>query len=99
MLGFAAACVAMFTAYIRAAGKAAGAPHQYCGPMAKQQRMALLTVICVFCGITPAAWHGSFDSSHHGLVAIGLWIIIIGGLITSIRRLAKIAAHLKGVST
>jgi phosphatidylglycerophosphate synthase len=42
ILGFAAACVALFTAYVRAMGKAAGAPQEYCGPMAKPQRMALM---------------------------------------------------------
>ncbi len=99
VLGFAAACIAIFTAYIRATGKAAGAPQQYCGPMAKPHRMALLTAISVFCGVTPTTWQITFDSAGHGLVTIGLWIIVIGGLITSIRRLAKTAAFLKGNTT
>jgi phosphatidylglycerophosphate synthase len=93
--GFLAAIVAMFTAYVRTAGKAAGAPHEYCGPLAKQQRMALLTLIALWCGLTPAAWQPAFDSSGHGLVTVGLWIIIVGGLVTAARRLARIAAHLQ----
>src|SRR5262249_50120286 len=41
VLGYLAACAALFTAYVRTMGKAAGASQEYCGPMAKQQRMAL----------------------------------------------------------
>src|SRR5439155_6616796 len=43
LLGSAAACVALFTAYVRAMGKAAGARNEFCGPMAKQQRMFVIT--------------------------------------------------------
>jgi phosphatidylglycerophosphate synthase len=32
-LGYVAACGALFTAYVRAMGKAAGATQEYCGPM------------------------------------------------------------------
>lgn len=98
VLGFAAACVAVFTAYIRATGKAAGAPQQYCGPMAKPQRMALLTAVSLYCGIAPASWQFPSGNSGFGMVTISLWLIVIGGLITSIRRLARIAAHLKGAT-
>src|SRR4029453_1364924 len=35
-LGYIATILAIFTAYIRAAGKIAGAPNEFCGPMAKQ---------------------------------------------------------------
>src|SRR5262249_42070415 len=42
-LGYLAALAAMSTAYVRAVGKAAGAKQEFCGPMAKQHRMALLT--------------------------------------------------------
>lgn len=98
-LGFAAACVAVFTAYIRATGKAAGTPQQYCGPMAKPHRMALLTAISLYFGLTPAAWHATRLTDHdHSLLTIGLWIIVGGGLITAFRRLSRIARHLKGVT-
>jgi phosphatidylglycerophosphate synthase len=97
-LGLAAACVAVFTAYVRAAGKAAGAPHQYCGPMAKPHRMALLTVISVYHALTPIAWQLRTDAGEPMLVIVGLWIIVVGGLITAIRRIAKIAAFLKAAS-
>jgi phosphatidylglycerophosphate synthase len=35
-LGYIATILAIFTAYVRAAGKIAGAPNEFCGPMAKQ---------------------------------------------------------------
>src|SRR5215831_529776 len=38
-LGYIATILAIFTAYVRAAGKIAGAPNEFCGPMAKQHRM------------------------------------------------------------
>ena len=98
-LGFAAACVAVFTAYVRATGKAAGAPQQYCGPMAKPHRMALLTAISIYYGLTPAAWHVSTLTAHdYPLLTVGLWVIVVGGLITAARRLSKIAKHLKGAN-
>ena len=48
-LGYAAALAAMMTAYVRAVGKGAGTPNEFCGPMAKQQRMFLATMTCLFC--------------------------------------------------
>jgi phosphatidylglycerophosphate synthase len=38
-LGYIATILAIFTAYIRAAGKIASAPNEFCGPMAKQHRL------------------------------------------------------------
>ena len=52
-LGFTAACVALFTAYVRAMGKVAGAGQEFCGPMAKPQRMFVATVVALYCGLTP----------------------------------------------
>src|SRR5262249_23536590 len=43
-LGDLAAILALFVAYVRAAAKVAGAPHDYCGPMAKQHRMFVVTL-------------------------------------------------------
>jgi len=52
-LGYIATILAIFTAYIRAAGKIAGAPNEFCGPMAKQHRMLVITLICLYSAITP----------------------------------------------
>jgi phosphatidylglycerophosphate synthase len=96
VLGYLAACGALFTAYVRAMGKAAGAPQEYCGPMAKQQRMALLTVVALYCGLTPADWQPTWgDPPGQGLAAAGLLIIALGTLLTAIRRLVRIAANLR----
>ncbi|MFO0876898.1 MAG: CDP-alcohol phosphatidyltransferase family protein [Gemmataceae bacterium] len=96
VLGYLTACAALFTAYVRAMGKAAGAPQEYCGPMAKQQRMALMTLVSVYCGLAPANWQPtSSDFAGRGLVALGLLVIVIGSLLTAIRRLLRIAANLR----
>ena len=84
-LGWAAACVAVFTAYLRAMGKVAGAHQEFCGPMAKQQRMALATGAAVICAFLPQA-------TSWRVPAIALGIIVAGAIATSIRRLTRIAA-------
>jgi phosphatidylglycerophosphate synthase len=71
----------MATAYVRAVGKAAGAPSDFRGPMAKQQRMALVTALSVACALAPAAWTAPLP------VAV-LWIILALSLVTAWRRLA-----------
>ncbi|MER3417427.1 MAG: CDP-alcohol phosphatidyltransferase family protein [Chloroflexota bacterium] len=96
VLGYVAACIALFTAYVRALGKAVGAPQDFCGPMAKQQRMALLTLVALYCGLTPADWQPIWgDPPRQGLAAAGLLVIALGSLLTAIRRLVRIAANLK----
>lgn len=96
VLGGLAACAAMFTAYIRAIGKAAGGRHEYCGPMAKQQRMALLTAVAAASGLLPTAWLPERAAAGgRGLVAVALVIIIAGSLVTAVRRLSRIAATLR----
>jgi phosphatidylglycerophosphate synthase len=96
VLGYLAACVALLTAYVRAMGKAAGAPSEFCGPLAKQQRMAIVTIIALYCAFAPDAWQPIWDEPmSFGLMAIGLFVIIGGGLFTVLRRLNRIAANLR----
>jgi phosphatidylglycerophosphate synthase len=95
-LGYLAALAALSTAYIRAEGKAAGTHQEFCGPMAKQQRMALLTAASLYAGIAPTTWQPSLDFLAGGnVIALALFFIAAGGLITSLRRLARIARALK----
>src|SRR5438094_5690180 len=95
-LGYIATILAIFTAYIRAAGKIAGAPNELCGPMAKQHRMLVITLIGLYSAVTPSSWQAiSFNSSKIGLMSLGLAVIIMGSIITVIRRLARIARVLK----
>jgi phosphatidylglycerophosphate synthase len=95
-LGYLAAVVALFTAYVRAEGKVAGAPQEFCGPMAKQQRMALLTVAAVYAGLAPASWQPHLSSlPDQGVIALALLIIVLGGALTAVRRLGRIANALR----
>jgi len=91
-LGYVATILAIFTAYVRAAGKIAGAPNEFCGPMAKQHRMLVITLISLYSAVTPRSWQMiAFNDFHIGLVTVGLLIITIGCAITVIRRLSRIA--------
>src|SRR5205809_1440401 len=95
-LGYIATILAIFTAYVRAAGKIAGAANEFCGPMAKQHRMLVITLIGLYSAVTPSSWQAiSFNSSKIGLMSLGLAVIIMGSIITVIRRLARIARVLK----
>lgn len=81
-LGWAAALLAMGTAYVRALGGSIGLAQDFCGPMAKQHRMALLTlgaVMCPFVAVMP------------GVLAV----ICIGAAITCVRRLIRQARALR----
>jgi phosphatidylglycerophosphate synthase len=90
--GYIATIMAIFTAYVRAAGKIAGAPNEFCGPMAKQHRMLVITLICVYAAITPRSWQIiTFNDSQIGLMTLGLVVIVVGCIITVIRRLSRIA--------
>src|ERR1041384_5676147 len=95
-LGYVATILAIFTAYVRAAGKIAGAPNEFCGPMAKQHRMLVITLICVYAAITPRSWQMiTFDASQIGVMTLGLVIVIAGCVITVVRRISRIAYALK----
>lgn len=87
-LGLLAGLLAMLTAYVRATGRAAGAPSDFRGPMAKQQRMAVVTAVAVFCAIAPVSW------TLPALTA-ALWLIVAGSAVTAIRRLVGIAGSLR----
>lgn len=87
-LGLLAALAAMATAYVRAVGKGAGAGSEFCGPMAKQQRMALATAGGVACAVLPRAWTAGWPAAI-------LWIVVAGSLLTAARRLLRIARTLR----
>jgi len=91
-LGYIATILAIFTAYVRAAGKIAGSPNEFWGPMAKQHRMLAVTLICVYAAITPRSWQMiHFSDLRIGLMTLGLAVIIVGCVITVIRRVGRIA--------
>lgn len=89
-LGLGAALAAMATAYVRAVGKAAGAPSDFRGPMAKQQRMALVTALGLWGALAPLSWQAALP-----LPAWALWLILLLSLATALRRLAGTARVLR----
>ena len=95
VLGFLAAIVAVLVAYVRAAAKVAGAAQDYCGPQAKAHRMALLTAVAAYCGLSPVGWQ-SFPVAGHGVgvPAAALGVVILGGAWTFARRLRRAARRL-----
>jgi phosphatidylglycerophosphate synthase len=111
VLGLGAAVVALFVAYVRALGASVGAGQIFLGPMAKQQRMFVMTVTCLLFAIFPTTSPGLSTNplvEQHpdatfimlgigvNLFSCALLLVIIGGVVTSIRRLHRIAAFLRG---
>jgi phosphatidylglycerophosphate synthase len=88
-LGWAAAALAILTAYVRALGASAGASQHFCGPMAKQHRMAVMTVTCLLLAL--AAW------MHYPLLLMtwSLVLVIAGCLTTTFRRAFLIIQQLE----
>jgi phosphatidylglycerophosphate synthase len=95
-LGYVAAILAIFTAYIRAAGKIAGAPNEFCGPMAKQHRMFVMTLVCLYSAVTPRSWQTiEFAGLETGVMSLGLAVISAGCLWTVGRRLHRVSRALR----
>jgi phosphatidylglycerophosphate synthase len=91
-LGWSAAVLAVGTAYIRALGARRGWEQDFRGPIAKQQRMFLLTVGCFL-----AAAEHILNWPRQSLFWI-LVLINIGTLVTCIRRARSLAQRLENAS-
>jgi phosphatidylglycerophosphate synthase len=91
VLGWVAAILAIITAYVRTLGKSVGAGSDFSGPMAKQQRMFVVTVVSIFSACVPQSW----QQWQPGTVA--LIVIIIGTALTACRRLLHISKTLRGI--
>ena len=89
LLGWLCAVLALLTAYVRALGAAAGASQHFCGPMAKQQRMALMTFACIASAVL------SWSDLPWSLVAATLALISTGSAITVLRRFLRIVRELE----
>jgi phosphatidylglycerophosphate synthase len=87
-LGWFGALAAALIAYIRVFGGSLGLPQDYRGPMAKQQRMAVLTAACV----AGAAEH-LLTGTQYALLAAAV-IIAVGSVVTCVVRTRAIAAQL-----
>lgn len=88
MLGLWAALAAVACAYVRQLGGALGQVQSFAGPMAKQHRMAAITLGCL-AGLVEAL------AGTAGLPALILWVVLLGTLLTIARRLMLIAAGLR----
>ncbi len=88
-LGWAAAALAVLTAYTRELGRTCGLPADFIGPMAKPQRMATVTLAAVVTVFAPL-WGGRDEI----LLAV-LWLVLVGTALTALRRSARIVTQLK----
>lgn len=87
-LGWLAALLAALTAYIRVFGGSLALPQSFIGPMAKQQRMAVLTLACLV-AMLETAFYGS-----NNLMVYALLIIAIGSAYTCYTRTRLIVRQL-----
>jgi phosphatidylglycerophosphate synthase len=87
--GWLAAVLALLTAYVRALGVAAGASQQFCGPMAKPHRMAVITIAAIVQAILP------ITSLSLPIMTYALMLICAGCIVTVIRRTARIVRELE----
>jgi phosphatidylglycerophosphate synthase len=88
ILGWCAALLAVTTAYTRALGVAAGASQQFCGPMAKPHRMAVMTVACMLSIIEVLL------NQPLRIIPVALMLVIAGCLVTVVRRTLRILHEL-----
>lgn len=88
-LGWCAGALALLTAYVRALAGSTGAKQNFAGPMAKPQRMAVMTVACL-----GAAGELALNETLW-TIHVGLCVVVLGSTITVIRRLFSAAEELE----
>lgn len=88
-LGWAGALAAALTAYVRVSGGALGLGQDFRGPMAKQHRMAVLTLACLL-----ACLEQWLRGSGLAMIA-ACWIVFLGSLATCGTRTVAIARQLE----
>ncbi len=88
-LGWAAASMAILTAYTRELGQSCGAPVDFSGPMAKPHRMALVTFAAMAAIVEEIAGTQAF--SLHA----ALWVLTLGAALTTLRRACRIVFKLR----
>src|SRR5215475_14046953 len=85
-LGYVATILAIFTAYVRSAGKIAGAPNEFFFQIASHHRMLVITIACLYSVVVPRSWQiFDFHTLKIGVMALALSVIIAGCLVTVIR--------------
>ncbi|MCE9519152.1 MAG: CDP-alcohol phosphatidyltransferase family protein [Verrucomicrobia bacterium] len=92
-LGWLAAVLSVMTAYIRVLGGTLTGNQSFIGPMAKQHRMAVLTFACL--GSIAEVWLRHDGKPAQEVMRAALIVIVLGCVITCVRRLNLIARELK----
>jgi phosphatidylglycerophosphate synthase len=88
-LAWSAALLAVLTAYIRALGASLEMPQDFSGPMAKPQRMFVVTAGCLL-SCLEVLGHRSGN-----VMSVALVIVAIGSLITVVRRTVRLIRWLE----
>ena len=101
VLGWAAATFAVMTAYVREIGKAAGAPVDFGGPMAKPHRMFVMTCAAILSlfesewSLRVNEWIAPLGSTRGAFLTLGLWIVTLGAAFTTLRRVWGSLSYLR----
>lgn len=88
-LGWAAALAAVMTAYAREVCRAAGAPADFSGPMAKPHRMFIMTMAALF-SIAEPLW-----GARGEMLNVALWFVLIGSVLTVFNRTRRALVFLR----
>ncbi len=88
-LGWTAAVLSLITAYTRALGASMGTRQHFLGPMAKQQRMAAMTLACGVGALAPV-W-----PICAGTIPLALGLVAAGCVVTIFRRCQRIAREME----
>jgi phosphatidylglycerophosphate synthase len=88
-LAWSAALLAVLTSYIRALGASLNMPQDFSGPMAKPQRMFIVTAACLL-SCVEVLGHRSGN-----VMSLALVIVAIGSLITVVRRTLRLIRWLE----
>jgi len=83
-LGWAAAVMAVFTAYVRLLAGSLGVTQHFIGPMAKQHRMFTLTLATLLAAVE------AIVGAPPRAIGIGLVVIVAGSIATVFRRTARL---------
>ncbi len=89
--GWFGALAAALTAYVRVFGGSLGLPQDFRGPMAKQHRMAVITIACLF-----GAFEQAFNETQFALITASV-VVALGSAATCITRTKAIADQLQRI--
>jgi phosphatidylglycerophosphate synthase len=88
-LGWLAALMAIFTAYVRLLGGSLGVTQHFIGPMAKQHRMFTLTVATLLSAVE------TMLGVPLRAMRVGLGLIVVGSIVTVWRRTHRIISEVE----